>query len=82
MSYQKNIVSFLGPAELDQLLFYLENASADQLNKDIYLGEYKYPGLITRNITNNAVSWLSKLEDLYKARLCMSAKMFYLKNKK
>ena len=82
MSYQKNIVSFLGPSELDQLLFYLDNASLVQMNDDIYHGEFKYPGLIGRSINNDALRWLSRLEPINKARLCTSAKIFYLKNKK
>ena len=37
----KKPISFLGPAELDQLLFYLSNATVEQINKDIYDKTFK-----------------------------------------
>ena len=74
-------ISFLGPAELDQLVYYLHNASAEKINQDIYDKEFKNPGIITRSINNDLLGWLKHLKLINKARLCTAAKIFYLKNK-
>ena len=81
MSWQHKITSFLGPAELDQLVFYLQNASAEKINRDVYHKKFRNPGIITRSIEHNLLGWLSMLKPSNKARLCTSAKIFYLKNK-
>ena len=77
----KKPISFLGPTELDQLLFYLSNATVEQINKDIYDKAFKNPGIIWRSISHNLLGWLENLKPIHKARLCTSAKIFYLKNK-
>mgnify|MGYP003304805648 CR=1 FL=1 len=82
MSYQKNIVSFLGPGELDQLVFYLQNATAEQFNKDIYDKPFRNPGIIIQSMEHDLLNYLSRLKPVQKARLCHAAKVFYLKNKK
>ena len=81
-TYKNKAVSFLGPSELDQFVFYLRHASAEQMNRDIYIKEFKHPGIITRSIENNMLLWLDQMKPINKARLCIAAKIFYLKNKK
>ena len=52
------------------------------MNRDIYIKEFKHPGIITRSIENNMLLWLDQMKPINKARLCIAAKIFYLKNKK
>ena len=73
-------MSFLGPQELDQFVYYLSNASAEQINKDVYDKEFKNPGIIIRSIDNSLLGWLTLMKPINKARLCTAAKIFYLKN--
>ena len=51
------------------------------INKDIYDKTFKNPGIIWRSISHNLLGWLENLKPIHKARLCTSAKIFYLKNK-
>ena len=81
MAWQHETVSFLGPAELDQLVFYLQNASAKTINSDVYHKKFKNPGIITRSIEHNLLGWLEHLKLINKSRLCTAAKIYYLKNK-
>jgi hypothetical protein len=82
MSWQQKTSSFLGPGELDQFVYYLQNASAEQINKDVYNKTFTHPGIITRSIMHNLLGWLQMMKPINKARLCTAAKIFYLKNKK
>ena len=64
---------------IDQVVYYLQNASAEKINKDIYDKKFRNPGIIRRSINHNLLGWLPHLKPVNKSRLCKAAKKYYLK---